>query len=298
MMGTVAQKVLIKVKEFNLEGYLVKIDNNDRLLFTHRQIGEIVGKSKATAQNYLKKNAGELPSPIKTKIPDRRGEIPLTLPEAAIAYWHYQDLSGNHLASSLLDALDNKPLEEFVIVSTTDEIVHFTSVKDQNSNNLEIQAENGNTSIKLLAESIEVSAQWMIEAGVDPAAIAHWKLSELQKHLPALKNVVGSAQELLAAYTNTPTGMIASQLAEILSSKLERKITAAQVNKILHELGFLDWANPDKNRERKLTEAGKKYGVAILTTSADGWQGAQIRWFDNVIPILFQEFSDFFRKSC
>ena len=69
--------------------------------------------------------------------------------------------------------------------------------------------------------------------------------------------------------------MIASQLAEAVSQKLGTKITAAKVNKTLHELGLLNWANPGKNRERKLTEAGKEYGVAILTTSADSWQGAQ-----------------------
>lgn len=59
-----------------------------------------------------------------------------------------------------------------------------------------------------------------------------------------------------------------------------------RVNKALHELGLQDWTKPEVNRERKLTEAGKQYGVALLTTSAEGWQGAQLRWFESVIPLL------------
>ena len=34
----------------------------------------------------------------------------------------------------------------------------------------------------------------------------------------------------------------------------------------LPQLGLQDWATPGKNRERKLTEAGKQYGVALLAT--------------------------------
>jgi len=28
--------------------------------------------------------------------------------------------------------------------------------------------------------------------------------------------------------------------------------------------------------------------VALLTTSADGWQGAKLPWYDSVIPLLRQ----------
>ena len=63
-------------------------------------------------------------------------------------------------------------------------------------------------------------------------------------------------------------------------------MTALQVNQALHELKLQDWSKPGANRERKLTAQGKQYGVALLTTSAEGWQSAQLRWFESVIPLL------------
>ena len=85
--------------------------------------------------------------------------------------------------------------------------------------------------------------------------------------------------------------MITSQLAEELSTKLGTKVTPAKVNQALHDLELQDWAKPGVNRERKLTDKGKEYGIALLTTSADGWQGAQLRWYDSVIPLLSNYFS-------
>ncbi len=123
-------------------------------------------------------------------------------------------------------------------------------------------------------------------------AVAHWQLNELQKKVPELKDVITSAQAVIAQNTDSPTGLIASQLAVEVSKEVGEKITAASINKALHSLGFQDWANPGKNRERKLTEAGKQYGVALLTTSADGWQGAQLRWKDGVISMLCQYFRE------
>ena len=68
------------------------------------------------------------------------------------------------------------------------------------------------------------------------------------------------------------------------------KVTPAKVNQALHDLELQDWAKPGVNRERKLTDKGKQYGIALLTTSADGWQGAQLRWYDSVIPLLCHYF--------
>ncbi len=45
-----AQKVTIVVSEFQIEGYQLREDGQNLLLKTHRQIGEAVGKTKATAQ--------------------------------------------------------------------------------------------------------------------------------------------------------------------------------------------------------------------------------------------------------
>ena len=49
-MTAAAQKVTIVVHEFQIEGYQLSEDGQNLLLKTHRQIGEIVGKTKGTAQ--------------------------------------------------------------------------------------------------------------------------------------------------------------------------------------------------------------------------------------------------------
>ena len=274
-MTDATQKVTVRVKDFSVEAYQLTIDDRELILFTHRQIGEIIGKTKATAQNFLKQHAPDLPEPIKAKIPDRRGQIPLTPPTGAIAYWQKQAELGNREAIALVAALDNKPLEEFEVVKASSTAA--TPIQETKS---------APSELKLIAEGIEIASNWMKEAGIDSMAVAHWQLNELQKKVPELKDVITSAQAVIAQNTDSPTGLIASQLAADISEKLGEKVTAAQVNKALHELGFQDWANPGKNRERKLTETGKQYGVALLTTSADGWQGAQLRWFDSVITIV------------
>ena len=71
---TDAQKVTLSVQNLILEGY--QLSETGELVFTHRQIGEIIGKTKATAQNFLKKQSDHLPVPIKATIPQRKGLIP------------------------------------------------------------------------------------------------------------------------------------------------------------------------------------------------------------------------------
>lgn len=46
-----------------------------------------------------------------------------------------------------------------------------------------------------------------------------------------------------------------------------------------------------KSREQKLTVVGKHYGVAVLATSSDGWQGCQIRWRESVVEVLVEYLS-------
>ena len=62
---TQATKITIPVEDFQIEAYQLKVKSELKLLFTHRQIGEIIGKTKATAGSFLRKHASELPqSPI------------------------------------------------------------------------------------------------------------------------------------------------------------------------------------------------------------------------------------------
>ena len=83
-MTAAAQKVTIKVHQFQIEAY--QHSEGGEMLFTHRQIGEAVGKTKGTAQKFLSSHANELPPPIKATIPERRGALPKALAERARAY--------------------------------------------------------------------------------------------------------------------------------------------------------------------------------------------------------------------
>lgn len=158
-MGETAEKVTILVKDFKIEAYRLDLGDCQQLLFTHRQIGEIIGKSKATARTFLKNNAVELPEPIKARIPARRGEIPLTLPEAALAYWHYQDILGNSKATAILDAIDNKPLSELEIVASTND--DPTKEEAKQNYQQEIALPDLSSSLKDIVEGIEVAASWV-----------------------------------------------------------------------------------------------------------------------------------------
>ena len=112
-MTTVAIKVTIIVGEFKIDAYQLKGDGETHLLFTHRQIGEIIGKTKATAQNFLKKHAASLPDTIKAGIPSRKGAIALTPWQGAVFYWQSMAKNGYSLAKALVKAIGDKPLTEF-----------------------------------------------------------------------------------------------------------------------------------------------------------------------------------------
>ncbi len=189
------------------------------LLFTHRQIGEAVGKTKGTAQRFLKQHADDFPPPVTASIPDKPRPVPLTSWKAAVAYWLHLAEIGNEQAIALTTALDNLPLSDFEIVSATDGVPAAPTIESQTDK----------SKLQLIADGISIASKWMEEAGVDSSAIAHWRLAELQKKVPELGSVVSSAQAVIAQNTSSPTGMIPSQLAEKVSEQLERKVTAAQV---------------------------------------------------------------------
>ena len=184
-MATATQKVTIQVKEFEVVGYQLAEDGRSLLLFTHRQVGEIIGKTKATAGRFLKQHAEELPPPIKAKIPERNGAIALTPATSAVAYWQKQASLGNAEAAALIAALDGKPMEEFEIVKQTAALT-APAKETETENNLQ-----------LIAEGIEIASKWMEEAGVDKAAIAHWRLTELQKKVPRTKRCCYFSPRLL-----------------------------------------------------------------------------------------------------
>lgn len=316
---TQTKKIQIQAGDIVVEGYE---SEEGLILLTHRQIGEVVGKSKAVAQRFLKQRENELPSTVKASIPDRKGKIPLTQWQSAKLFWQSQAEAGNEIALDLINAITDIPEVDLKVTTETinDE---RTSNANDSINNLDTtnsflnhqqqsltveedlkddsrvlkgdrstnKTEEEVNEVKLIAEGIEVASNWMHLAGIDEKAIAAWKLKELGKQIPVLEGVVNSALFTITSDSSSPTGMIVSQLAKEMSNKLGTKVTPAKINQALHDLELQEWAKPGVNRERKLTAKGKEYGIALLTTSADGWQGAQLRWYDSVIPLLSNYFS-------
>jgi hypothetical protein len=284
-MTPVAQKITLPLFEGHLEAYQLNSDGQVQLFFTHRQIGEAVGKTKEAAQRFLSQQGASLPSAVKAKIPERNHPVPLTTLEAAQVYWKSLAQKGNEKASVLIEALSNQTI--FTVSPSLEEKAISSQEIVPYSNPI-----TSSEQFQLIVEGIETASKWMDEAGIDKGAIAHWKLTQLQKEVPQLEEIVTSAQSVIANSTVSPSGMIASQIASLLTELLGRKITAASVNKALHELEWQEWSKPGQSRERKLTETGKKYGVSVLATSADGWQGAQIRWNESVIKLLVDHLSN------
>lgn len=95
---TQTNKIQIQAGDIVIEGYQ---SEEGLILLTHRQIGEIVGKSKAVAQRFLKQRENELPSTIKALIPERKGKIALTQWQSAKLFWQCQAETGNQIALHL-----------------------------------------------------------------------------------------------------------------------------------------------------------------------------------------------------
>ncbi|MGB7444203.1 MAG: hypothetical protein WA919_24315 [Coleofasciculaceae cyanobacterium] len=293
----VAQAIAVRFQlgDIEIEAYQLAEEKTKRLLFTHRQIGEVVGKSKGSAQKFCKSHEQELPPTVSAIVPDKPRPVALSSWEAALAYWQHQAQSGNAIASALVTAAEATPISELNIeVASVQEESNPPYPKDIEAAIATLPAGNelpNSHELQLLDESLSLIAKWLEEAGLDQKAIASWKLNILASKFPTLAEAATEAQKLIATNdASSSSGMIASQVAEKVSSKLKRKITAAQVNSALHELGIQEWAKPG-SRERKLTDKGKEYGRAMLATSkTNAWSGAQLRWFDNVVPLLCQYF--------
>jgi hypothetical protein len=109
---TLSRKVKISVGNFILEAY----QREEEILFTHRQIGEAVGKTKEASQRYIKKRESELLPPIKVRIPERKGLIALTQWESAKVFWQYQAESGNTIAQDLIKAIAEYRVTDLPII--------------------------------------------------------------------------------------------------------------------------------------------------------------------------------------
>jgi hypothetical protein len=297
-MAGEARAVRFQLGNIEVSGYQLTSDQDQRLLFTHRQIAEVVGKSKGTAQKFCKSNENDLPETVKAVVPDKPRPIALSSWDAAVAFWQYQANSGNETATALVEAANSTSLETLQIETASDiepdnppypkDIEAAIAALPQTD---EFPLDN---QLQQLDQGLRLIAKWLEEAGLDQRAIASWKLNVLTQRFPALASAANQAQQLLVTHSvEEPSGMIASQVAKKVSEQLGQNVKAAQVNAALHELGIQEWTKPG-SRERRLTEKGKAYGRAMLATSkTNAWSGAQLRWFDNVVPLL----CDFFKPA-
>ena len=287
--------VCLKLGDIEVSAYQVLQDNQPRLVLTHRQIGEIVGKTKASAQKFCKANEQELPPTVTAVVPDKPRPVALSSWAAALAYWSEQAAAGNATAANLVEAARRTPESEIQVEAASDIAESNPPYpKDIEAAIAELPHGDGlpnSDELQRLNEGLSLISKWLEEVGITRGAIASWKLNTLASRFPSLADAAASAQKLLAQNDSaSPTGMIASQVAENVSEKLGRSVSAAQVNAALHDLGIQEWAKPG-SRERKLTEKGMQYGRAMLATSkTNAWSGAQLRWFDRVVPILCEYF--------
>ncbi|MFP4100969.1 hypothetical protein [Coleofasciculus sp.] len=290
-MAAEARAVRFQLGNIEVSGYQLTSDQDQRLLFTHRQIAEVVGKSKGTAQKFCKSKENELPETVKAVVPDKPRPIALSSWDAAVAFWQYQANAGNETATALVEAANSTSVETLQIEPASDiEPVETPYPKDIEAAIAELPQTDElplDNQLQQLDQGLRLIAKWLEEAGLDQRAIASWKLNVLTQRFPALASAANEAQQLLVTHSvEEPSGMIASQVAKKVSEQLGRNVKAAQVNAALHELGIQEWTKPG-SRERRLTEKGKAYGRAMLATSkTNAWSGAQLRWFDNIVPLL------------
>lgn len=235
-----ALAIRFKLGDIEVSAIQLVEDGLSRLLFTHRQMGELVGKSKGSAQKFCKDHEQQLPPPVTAIVPDKPRPVALSSWEAALAYWTHQAAAGNATAIALVEAARHTPENELQI-----EAVSKASASDS-SDPLDIEAaiaalpsgdDLPNTeSLRLLFEGLSLICKWMGEAGITIEAIAIWKLNVLSEKFPALASAAASAQKLLGQNDLiSPTGMIASQVAQLVSEQLGRYVSAVQVNAALHE---------------------------------------------------------------
>lgn len=287
--------VCLKLGDIEVCAYQLLEDNSGRLLFTHRQIGEIIGKSKGSAQKFCKTHEQELPPTVTAIVPDKPRPVALSTWDTALAYWQHQAATGNPTAIALVEAARHTLESELHLKAASNvEESNPPYPKDVEAALAALPSGDSlpnSSELLKLDEGLNLISKWMEEGGMTKLAIASWKLNILASKFPALADAAADAQKFLAqSDTTSPTGMIASQVAQKVSQQLGRSVTAAQVNMALHELGIQEWTKPG-SRERKLTEKGSEYGRAMLATSkTNAWSGAQLRWFDNVVPVLCEYF--------
>ncbi|MBH8565348.1 hypothetical protein I8748_24730 [Nostoc sp. CENA67] len=84
-----------------------------------------------------------------------------------------------------------------------------------------------------------------------------------------------------------------SEIAMKLSELEQKPISNRQVNQLLEQLGLQRKFKSSKGKWKwQLTQVGKKYGrVYSVTNTLRNWSGNQIKWSEEVISLIQQNWS-------
>lgn len=295
-MVNTAQKICFKIGEFNLSAYRI----DEKILFIRSQMTEVLGlNSKSSAQTFGKLNEGKFPPLVKALASDKNKIVMLSSLEAALAYWSDRAQKGNSAAIALIEELEKRPLTElkpFVVVEADRQTASTIKIEQLSPKTEQLAIEFSISTgfpkadeLHSFKAALDVMAIWKEDGGLDKNAIAIWKLNQIAQKYPALARVAADAQKLLSLHDPLPAdGFKPTELASSLSQKSGQTINATQINNALRALGFQEKPG---GSDWKLTEIGKKYAIRFLVSSqSNGWSGAQIRWFSEVVPILEEYF--------
>jgi hypothetical protein len=120
-MAAEARAIRFQLGLIEVSGYQLACEEAQRLLFTHRQIAEVVGKSKGTAQMFCKSKESELPETVTAVVPDKPRPVALSSWEAAVAFWQATADAGNETAAALVAAARSTS-PDALCVQTADEL--------------------------------------------------------------------------------------------------------------------------------------------------------------------------------
>lgn len=102
------------------------------------------------------------------------------------------------------------------------------------------------------------------------------------------KTVDSFIKKLPASDTNTVALLTATDLANELSSKLNKKISSRTINQVLCDLGF----QTKINKKWTLTDKANDYANQIPFQNDNGHLGFQIKWKKTILDVLLDYFKN------
>jgi hypothetical protein len=137
---------------------------------------------------------------------------------------------------------------------------------------------------------LELTARQMESSGCNPSIVAQWKIDQYASLYPAIGDGLRQAKAIVSASTDYPALPVSpTRLGQLITQrkKLDKAVSAEQVNKALANLGFQERG---ADRLWKLTEAGQEYGH-LQQVVVNGTPRPQLRWDVEILNQLYQLFS-------